>query len=641
MSRPVTRRRLLGTGAAGLLLGALSPVGGRSQGAAAQAAPQAAVQRDEQVYAGPGDAEFDVIATLAAGAAVAVTGLYGDFTQVSFDAGAGPQTGYLPSAALTLVPDGVPQLSADEVPWVPLIDAGDFYDARIVRTGDGLRYDNAGSATWFGTQAGPAVVSDRVRLTALLAGSAGLVASVGILSRQPTAERPWQGINSLYLSRTQVGLQLEIWDGRANGPSARISLPDVPADQLVWLTLGDTAGTSLVLQTADGAVRKQYDLTAINGLQLPAGLFPDRTAYLGLLVAPGASLSVDNLALSRVPSGVFTSAPAAHTPLRALAAQRGLRIGTTIAIGGSQYPAYRKQLRVITAREFNTGAAWVNWGGIERTRGERNYRYFDSLFTESELTDHATFVYNLVNPDPRQLPQWMQGITSAAEMADALASFVFETVSRARGRAYAWNVVCESQHPRGDILQSRMGPEYLDIAFAAARAADPSAKLVYADFNNHTRTSGRYQLTLDIVRRLSSQGLIDMVGLECAAIPADRAPSYDELLDCFRSYRLPVIITELAVVLHFLQGTPEARLARQADIYGTFMSAVLDSGVCHDVLFEAIVDKLSIWETAGDVLPGVFPDNSPTLYDDDLKPKPAYYAVSAVLQKAAPSATDV
>jgi GH35 family endo-1,4-beta-xylanase len=64
------------------------------------------------------------------------------------------------------------------------------------------------------------------------------------------------------------------------------------------------------------------------------------------------------------------------------------------------------------------------------------------------------------------------------------------------------------------------------------------------------------------------------------------------------------------------------------------LKAALDSGVCNDFLLETIVDKLSGWEPGNSPLPGTFADNDPTPYDDNFQPKPAYYAMSSVLQKA-------
>lgn len=319
--------------------------------------------------------------------------------------------------------------------------------------------------------------------------------------------------------------------------------------------------------------------------------------------------------------------------LRVLADRLGLNLGTAIGVGGFKYPDFRDQLNVVKDREFNFGSAWVNWGTIEPTKGARNFGWLDYQLSEAERLGHKVFGYNLVNPDPRQLPGWVQGITSKTELAAALSSVVFDTLSHSRGRVYAWNILCESQNTHGDVFQSLIGPEYVEIAFEAARRADPAALLSYADYGNHVAFGTRYGITKAIVDRLKPAGLVDMVGIECAGIPAQSAPTHDMLVSGFQSYGIPVIVTELAVLLHSVDGAQAARYERQAEVYSTFMNAALDSGVCHDFLFEAVVDKLSIWETA-QLLPSVYADNDPTLFDDNFQPKPAYYSVALALQQA-------
>jgi hypothetical protein len=115
-----SRRRLLQMGASAAVLSALSVKPRSLHGEPAQEQAQAVLQAQASVFAGPSNADFDAIVTLDVGTTVSVAGLYGDFAQVTFDTGAGPQTGYLPAAALDQMPDGVPQLSAGDVPWVLL-----------------------------------------------------------------------------------------------------------------------------------------------------------------------------------------------------------------------------------------------------------------------------------------------------------------------------------------------------------------------------------------------------------------------------------------------------------------------------------------------------------------------------------------
>jgi len=318
-----------------------------------------------------------------------------------------------------------------------------------------------------------------------------------------------------------------------------------------------------------------------------------------------------------------------------MAEQLGLRIGCPVNPGGAAYEQYRNQLSAIQRREFNVCSEWSSWDFIEPARGVRNFSWLAYQLAEAKLKGLQVFGYNLVNPIyGHGLPKWVQDVTSRADLINLLTSVVTDTLTYTKGRIYAWNIVCESQQPQGDIFRSIIGPEYLEIAFSAARKADPDVLLCYTDYQNadDSVVNPRYHLTKSIVDGLRSSHLIDMVGIENPGYSALFPPTYDSLISGFQSYNVPVIITEFAVPVHELSGTVEARYKKQADIYETVLKAAIDSGVCRDFLLESIGDKLSNWETAPEFW--AFPDNDVTPYDDDLRPKPAYYAMSSVLQKA-------
>jgi len=307
-------------------------------------------------------------------------------------------------------------------------------------------------------------------------------------------------------------------------------------------------------------------------------------------------------------------------------------MGTCIGQGGSKYVEYRDRLIAQQSREFNAGSAWVMWSGIEPQPGQRVYGWLDAQLAAAEQGHLQKFGYALITPPPAAVPVWLKEVTSRSQMISLMSNLIADTLTHAKGRVYAWNIVCEAG-VQNDIFQQVIGPDYIEIAFSAARKADPDAKLCYVDFDNHARSSPRYQHTKQIVDDLKSKRLIDLVGLEgimWASIPL----SYEETIATFQSYGLPVIVTEAAVLLKGIPGTNEQRYQQQADIYSDFVRGAIDSGVCCDFYFESSIDKLSNWETSvGALGSGVASDQDSSLFDDDMMPKPAYYSVSAVLQQ--------
>jgi endo-1,4-beta-xylanase len=90
----------------------------------------------------------------------------------------------------------------------------------------------------------------------------------------------------------------------------------------------------------------------------------------------------------------------------------------------------------------------------------------------------------------RQAPEWMSRYEGSREDFIRLLETHVSTIARHfAGRLESWDVVNEaiddSDPPdwRRTIWLENIGPEYVEIAFRAARAADPHADLYYNDYN--------------------------------------------------------------------------------------------------------------------------------------------------------------
>jgi endo-1,4-beta-xylanase len=98
-----------------------------------------------------------------------------------------------------------------------------------------------------------------------------------------------------------------------------------------------------------------------------------------------------------------------------------------------------------------------------------------------------------------------------------------------------------------------------------------------------------------------------------------------------------VYITEFDVNLKHVTGTQEERLNIQAGIYRDMLDSLLESGG-HGFCVFGIGDEYS-W-LQGPVKPDIgsfvnsAPNANPTPFDDNLNPKPAYYAMLDVLKNS-------
>jgi hypothetical protein len=107
-------------------------------------------------------------------------------------------------------------------------------------------------------------------------------------------------------------------------------------------------------------------------------------------------------------------------------------------------------------------------------------------------------------------------------------------------------------------------------------------------------------------------------------VDATSPPRKDQIVAAFRSFGLPVYVTEFAVNLRHATGSQQQRFDLQARIYEDVTAAVLASGVARGFsTFRSATASLQ-WRTSR-------PSRSIRVrriqrHSDDLQPKPALYA---------------
>jgi endo-1,4-beta-xylanase len=127
----------------------------------------------------------------------------------------------------------------------------------------------------------------------------------------------------------------------------------------------------------------------------------------------------------------------------------------------------------------------------------------------------------------KAMPQWMQDLPYKTAADKRRGQEIFEqhiwtVVRHFRGRIASWDVVNEavagfnSQTQLQDNLWFQMmGERYIDIAFHAAREADPDAKLFINDYGMETNPQGRGAFMLELTARLRGRRVpLHGVGIE-------------------------------------------------------------------------------------------------------------------------------
>jgi endo-1,4-beta-xylanase len=332
-------------------------------------------------------------------------------------------------------------------------------------------------------------------------------------------------------------------------------------------------------------------------------------------------------------AGVPVSAPrAAHgPPLRSLAEPIGLHIGTSVSAEvGSR--------RDIVTREFSmvTPENAMKWVAVHPEPGVYDFRWADLVVAMAQQNGMQVRGHTLAWD--KQLPRWIaEGAFSKEEwiriLHDHIATVMGHYRTRFPGVVTQWDVVneaiadCPGPAPCGlrDSPWLRgIGPEYVELAFRFAREADPAAKLYYNDYGSETGDDAGKAKTaamMNMLKILQADHVpIDGVGLQFhtggdGPQPSDLVESMKRVADL----NLDVAVTELDVgIPPIATGAMPDRAAfdRQAATYDRVLEACLEQARCHTFTVWGLSDATS-WRAPA----------FPCIYDRDLKPKPAYFAL--------------
>jgi endo-1,4-beta-xylanase len=317
--------------------------------------------------------------------------------------------------------------------------------------------------------------------------------------------------------------------------------------------------------------------------------------------------------------------------LRDLAATCGILIGTAVdhdALVGE--PIYADTLR----REFSgvTPENVMKWDAIHPTRSRYDFRRADALMafaaSNNLLVHGTTLVWHQQNPD------WLaNGRFTRDEMIGLLREHVDSVVGRYRGRQLAsWDVVNEAFEGDGTLRHTlwleRIGPDYLDLAFRFAHAADPTARLFLNDYDAEmigAKSDAMYAFVAGMLARgvpihgIGFQMHLHLGGIDLGSFAAN--------MQRFADLGLEVAITEMDVRIE-LPATPET-LVTQAGVYNGVLNSCLGQPACRAFRTWGFTDRHS-W------IPEWFPGTGAALiFDEAFQPKPAYAGLSQRLGQCA------
>jgi len=341
-------------------------------------------------------------------------------------------------------------------------------------------------------------------------------------------------------------------------------------------------------------------------------------------------------------SGSAIAAAGYESPLRNRAAKRGLYYGSA----AGSYQLHDVDFRQTLEREANMLVPEYELKRliVEPSPGKFDYSGADRLLAFAtahgmKMRGH-TLVWYAANPD------WLQEKVLAAPDDEILTDYVARLVGRYRGRMHSWDVVNEAIHleeGRADGLRDciwlkRFGPEYVDLAYHAAKQADPNALLIYNDWgceggeawNDKFRSATLKFLQGALARKVPIEAL-GLQGHLSAFGPKVDQRKLRAFLDEVRSMGLRILVTEHDV--DDSRGPSDIAVRDRAvgEASARFLDVMLANDATLGVLTWGLSDRFL---KADGGLRALFSGYSPRKLplDADLKRTPMWSAIAQAFQ---------
>jgi len=321
--------------------------------------------------------------------------------------------------------------------------------------------------------------------------------------------------------------------------------------------------------------------------------------------------------------------------LASLARTRNVRVGAAVTSGGLADPAYAAA--VVANFTSVTPEYDMKWRAIHPSRTTWNWTAADAIVAFARSHDLEVRGHTLVWGKPSANPPWLLALTDPAQFRAAALDAITTEVAHFAGKVDRWDVVNEPFLPDSagldpNVFFDRIGPDYVELAFRTAHAADPGAEL-WLNEASLERGHSRADAFVVWVASMLQRGVpIHGVGIQTHLISGTPLEPgvLGSVVTSLRALGLKVAITEMDV-----PTGPTTPLSGQAATYGLAARECLAAG-CEEITTWGVSDAATWLDLPGTraELPGLAQFSNPSaplLLDASYRPKAAYAAVADAL----------
>jgi len=309
------------------------------------------------------------------------------------------------------------------------------------------------------------------------------------------------------------------------------------------------------------------------------------------------------------------------------------------SIRGDEAALVRKQYNSITPENA------MKMGVIHPEENRYSWKDADSIVSFAQANGMKVRGHNLCWH--QQAPQWIfkdkaGQLVSKEVLLQRLKSHIFSVVQRYKGKIYAWDVVNEAidddphKFLRNSLWYQICGEDFIFKAFEYAHEADPKAQLFYNDYN--TERPEKRDRIIKLLKKMKAVHIpVDGIGLQGHwSLFEPGSTELNEAIEKYAALGLKVQVTELDVSVYPWEKERRSLRPGEKTDYNEVMEKKQSEK--YDEIFKIlrshrnVITGVTFWNVSDrntwlDQYPVRGRKNYPLLFDQQLKPKKAYYKV--------------